>query len=84
MNFWLWGATGLLVGLVPCGIVCLRASLLDALVAVQLATTVVTLVLVLLCEGFGRAEYYVLPLVSAPLALVGALVFVRFYGERWL
>lgn len=84
MNFWFWGATALLVGLVPCGIVCLRASLLDALVAVELATTVVTLVLVLLCEGFGRAEYYVLPLVLAPLALAGGLIFVRLYGEHWL
>ena len=84
MNFWLWGATALLVGLIPCGIVCLRFPLLDALVAVELATTVVTLVLVLLCEGFARPEYYTLPLVLAPLALAGGLVFVRLYGERWL
>lgn len=84
LNFWLWGATALLAGVVPCVIVCLRSPLLDALVAVQLVATIVTLVLVLLCEGLGRSEYYALPLVSAPLGLAGTLIFVRLYGERWL
>lgn len=82
MNIWLVGATILLVALAPCLLVCLRGSLLDAFVALELATTVMTLVLVLLAQGFGRSSYYALPLVLAVLGFVGMLVYLRFLGER--
>ena len=84
MNVWLIGATALLAGLLPCGFVLLRGRLTDALVALELGSTVVTVVLVLLAEGFGRSSYFVLPLVLAALSFVGTLVFVRFLGDRWL
>lgn len=84
MNVWLLAATVLLAGLVPCGWVLLRGRLLDALVAFELTSTLVTVVLVLLAEGFHRSSYFVVPLVLAALSFVGALVFVRFLGDRWL
>jgi multisubunit Na+/H+ antiporter MnhF subunit len=84
MNLWLIGATVLLAGLVPCLVVALRASLLDALVASELAATVTALALVLLAEGYHRPSYFVLPILLAVLAFVGGLVFIRFLGERWL
>ncbi len=84
MNVWLIGATALLAGLLPCGFVLLRGRLTEALVALELGSTVVTVVLVLLAEGFGRSSYFVLPLVLAALSFVGTLVFVRFLGDRWL
>ena len=84
MNVWLGAATVLLVGLVPCGWVLLRAQLLDAVVALELGSTVVTVVLVLLAEGFHRSVYFTLPLVLAGTSFVGALIFVRFLGDRWL
>jgi multisubunit Na+/H+ antiporter MnhF subunit len=84
VNVWLVAATVLLAGLVPCGWVLLRAGLLDALVALELATTLVTVVLVLLAEGFHRSSYFVVPLVLAALSFVGTLVFVRFLGDRWI
>jgi multisubunit Na+/H+ antiporter MnhF subunit len=84
VNVWLLAATVLLTGLVPCGWVLLRARLLDALVAFELTSTLVTVVLVLLAEGFHRSSYFVVPLVLAALSFVGALVFVRFLGDRWL
>jgi multisubunit Na+/H+ antiporter MnhF subunit len=84
VNVWLLAATVLLAGLVPCGWVLLRGRLLDALVAFELTSTLVTVVLVLLAEGFHRSSYFVVPLVLAALSFVGALVFVRFLGERWL
>lgn len=84
MNVWLWGATILLAGLLPCLWLGVRGSASDALVGVELAGTVVTVVLLLLAEGFHRTSYFVLPLVSAVLSFVGALVFVRFLGERHL
>ena len=84
MNVWLIAATVLLAGLLPCGWVLLRARLTDALVALELGATVVTLVLLLLAEGFHRSSYFELPVVLAALSFVGTLVFIRFLGDRWL
>ena len=83
MNAWLIAATALLVGLVPCLFVCLRAPIMDALVTLELAAVVVTLTLLLLAEGFARSSYYTLPLVLSALGFVGSLVFVRLL-DRWL
>jgi multisubunit Na+/H+ antiporter MnhF subunit len=83
VNAWLWAGTVLLLGLVPLGIVCLRAPLLDAVVALELAGIVVTLVLLVLAEGFARSVYFELSLVLAVVTLAGSLAYVRFF-ERWL
>jgi multisubunit Na+/H+ antiporter MnhF subunit len=82
VNVWLWGATTLLLGFVPCGWVALRASRVDALVALQTAGTATTLVLVLFAEGFNRASYMGLPLALAFLSFIGTLVFARFLGRH--
>jgi len=82
VNVWLWGATALLVGLVPCGWIALRETRVDALVALELAGTVSTLALVLLAQGFDRASYYSVPLALAFLSFVGALVLARFLGRH--
>jgi len=63
---------------VPCGFVAVRGSRLDALVALELATTLVTLVLVLLAQGYGRSAYYGVALALAALGFAGNLIFVRF------
>ena len=83
MNAWLIAATVLLVALLPCLYVCLRAPIMDALVALELAAVLVTLTLLLLAEGFARSSYYTLPLVLSALSFAGSLVFVRFL-DRWL
>lgn len=82
MNVWLIAATVLLAGLLPCGWVLMRAKIVDSLVALELASTLVTLVLLLLAEGFHRSSYFELPVVLAALSFVGTLVFIRFVGER--
>src|SRR5205823_11644182 len=51
VNVWLIGATALLAGLVPCGWVLLRGRLTEAIVGVELASAIVTVVLVLLAAG---------------------------------
>ena len=84
MNVWLVAATVLLAGLLPCGWVLLRGRLREALVALELASTLLTVVLLLLAEGFHRSSYFTLPLVLSALSFVGSVVFVRFFGERWL
>ena len=82
MNVWLWGATALLAGIVPCGWIALRASRTDALVALELAGTVSTLALVLMSEGFNRVSYMTVPVALAFLSLVGALLIARFLGRH--
>jgi multicomponent Na+:H+ antiporter subunit F len=84
VNVWLVAATTLLVAIVPCGWVLLRGRLTEALVALELTATLITVVLVLLAEGFHRSSYFVLPLVAAALSFVGSLVYIRFLGDRWL
>jgi multicomponent Na+:H+ antiporter subunit F len=84
MNVWLVAATVLLAGLVPCVFVMVRGTLTDALVGLELASTLTTLVLVLLAEGFHRSSYFELAMVLAALQFVGTLVFIRFLGDDWL
>ena len=84
MNVWFVGATVLLLALVPVGYVLVRGSIVEALVALDLAGTVVTLVLLLIGEGFKRNSYYTLPLVLAFTNVVAVLIFVRFLGDREL
>ena len=83
MNAWLVAGTALLVGLLPCLVVCLRAPIMDAVVALELTGVVVTLVLLVLAEGFDRSSYMILPLVLSVLSFAGSLVYVRFL-DRWL
>ena len=77
MNVWLVAATVLLAALALPLSVLLRAPHLDALVALELSSTLVVLVLLLLSEGFHRSIYTALPMTLAALSLVGGLVFVR-------
>ena len=82
MNVWLWGATALLLGLVPCGWLAVRETRVDALVALQTGGTLTTLVLVLLAEGFHRSSYMGLALALAFLSVVGTLFIARFLGRH--
>jgi multicomponent Na+:H+ antiporter subunit F len=83
VNAWLIAATVLLAGIVPLLIVCVRNGPLDALVALELASTITTFVLMLLAQGYRRDPFFDLALVSALLSFAGALTFARFL-ERWL
>jgi multisubunit Na+/H+ antiporter MnhF subunit len=83
VHVWLVAATVLLAAIGPCLLVAVRAPIVDALVAVELAGVLATLVLVLLAEGFERSSYWVLPLTASMLTIVGGLVLARFL-ERWL
>jgi multisubunit Na+/H+ antiporter MnhF subunit len=82
VNVWLWGATVLLLGFVPCWWLALRASRVDALVALQTAGTVTTLALVLLAEGFQRSSYMGLAVVLPFAGFVGTLLIARFLGRH--
>ena len=83
MNYWLWSALALLLALVPCLYVCAFKPAEDRLVALEFAGCIVTLELVLMCEGFHRPSFYDLPLTLALLSFGGGMVFARFL-QRWL
>ena len=81
MNAFLIAATVLLGMCVLPGIVIVRARPIEAVVALQLCGTTITLVLLCLAEGFHRSVYFNVPLVSALSVWVGGLVYVRFIGK---
>ena len=83
MNAWLIAAAVLLLGLVPCLVVMLRGSIVEALVGLQMAGVIETIVLLLLAEGYHRPPFFDLALVLALLSLAGGLVFARML-ERWV
>ena len=82
MNPWLAAAAALLLGFVPCGVACVRGSLMARLVALEAATGLGVLVLLALAEGFHRQAYFGTALALALLGLPGVLVFTRVL-ERW-
>jgi multisubunit Na+/H+ antiporter MnhF subunit len=83
MNYWLWAAFVLLLALVPCIYVCTFGALEDRLVALEFASSVVVIEMVLICEGFHRPSFFDLPLTLAFLSFGGGMVFARFL-QRWL
>ena len=83
MNAWLLAALVLLLGLVPCAIVCLRTTPMERLVGLEMAGTVDTLILLVLAAGYHQAIFFDLAVVLAVVSFAGGLVFARFL-ERWL
>ena len=83
MNVWLWAAFALLFSLIPCMIVSFRGDLADRLVGLEMTSVLVTVELLLLCEGFHHPSFYDLPLTLVLLSFGGGTVFARFL-QRWL
>jgi multicomponent Na+:H+ antiporter subunit F len=83
MNVWLLGATVLLAGMIPCGVVAFRGSPMDRLIGLEMAGVIGSLLLILLAQGMNQPNFYDLALALALLAFGGGLVFARFL-ERWL
>jgi multicomponent Na+:H+ antiporter subunit F len=83
MNEWLVAATALVFLLVPAGLLALRGDVFGRLVGMQLSSTIGTIALVLLAEGFDRDVYFDLAVVTAVLSFVGTLFYVRSL-DSWL
>ena len=81
MNAFLIGATALVAMVALPGIVMLRARMMDAVAALELASTTLTLAVLCLCEGFHRSAYFNVPIIAAVATWVGSLIFVRFVGR---
>jgi multisubunit Na+/H+ antiporter MnhF subunit len=76
-------AAAMLVGVFPCVVVMVREEVMAAVVAFELASSIVVLVLVCLSQGFGRSGEFEVAVLLAVLLYGSGLVFVR-NMERWL
>jgi len=83
MNIWLLAAAAMMLGFIPCGVICCRAPTIDRLVGMQLAGVVGVLTLILLARGYERPSYEDAALCVAILSYPGSLVYAHFM-ERWL
>lgn len=81
MNVYLVAATILIAALVPCLVVAVRGSIIEAVVALELGGALTTLTLVCLAEGFQRQVYFSVATVCAVTTWAGGLVVVRFVGR---
>lgn len=83
MTGFIVAAIAMLTGVVPCGIVMCRGTVMEALVAYEVVSSITVMVLILLAQGFGRSAEFELPVLLAVLGFGGGLVFARAL-ERWL
>lgn len=81
MSVWLLSAVVLVLAWLPCLGVCLLAREIDALVAVELGSTLLTSVLMLLAIAFKRQPFIDLALAFVLVSIVGSLAFARMMEE---
>lgn len=77
MNEWEIAAAVITGTILPCLAVCVLATAADALVALELAGTLLCSALMALCEGFHRQPFIDLALIFAFLTMLGAFAFAR-------
>ena len=81
MNAFLIAATALLAMLVLPGIVIVRGRPIEAVVALELCGTTITLVLLCLAAGFHQSVYFNVSIVAALCVWAAGLIYVRFIGR---
>jgi len=81
VNGFVIAATVMLASLIPAGIVLLRGKVMESVIAFELISVVVVMVLVLVGEGFRRSGEFELPVHLSVLMFGSGLVFVRFLGR---
>lgn len=81
MNEWLIAALVLLVALVAPAGVAVRAGARSGLVAVQVAGSSATLILLLLAQGFARQPFVDLALIAAVMSFIGGVVLAGFIEQ---
>jgi multisubunit Na+/H+ antiporter MnhF subunit len=82
MNLWILAGAGISLSLLPCAAMCLRGSPERRLVGLEMSGLLLTLILVVLCIGFGRQPFIDIALAMAILSYGGGLVFARFLEKH--
>ncbi len=83
LNIWSIAALLLLLGLIPCGAGLLRGRTVARLVALELASCVTALILVILAQQSQEASFYDVAIAFAVLSWPAGLIFAHFL-ERWI
>jgi len=79
---WLICAAVLAGQVTICGLVAARRRTLEALVAMELAGALATVLLVCLAVGYQRSTYGNVPIIAAVLTWIGGLIYVRFLSAK--
>lgn len=82
MNEWQIAAAVLGVALIPCLVIAVAASAPHGLAALEIASVLVTTILMLLSEGLRRQPFVDLAVVLGPMSVVGSLTFARLMERR--
>jgi multicomponent Na+:H+ antiporter subunit F len=82
VNVWVGAAVAVSSALIPCADMCLRGTPERRLVGLEMASILVTIVMVLFTVGFGRSAFIDLPVALAIMSFGGGLVFARFLGKH--
>lgn len=82
MNVFLWAGTALVALELPLLVFASLGRRADGLVALAAGSSIWTLALVLLAQGFHRTAYTVLGLAAAVVGFAGTIVFVRFFERE--
>ena len=77
MNEWEIAAAVLGLALIPCLAMTLLAAPPHGLAALEVASVLLSTILMLLAEGFHRQPLVDLAVVFAPMSLVGSMLFAR-------
>jgi multisubunit Na+/H+ antiporter MnhF subunit len=83
MNIWIAAAIALALGLGLCGLAIARSSTMGRLPALQVASTITILILLLIARGVSQSSFCDLSLALALMSFPTGLLFAHFY-ERWL
>jgi multisubunit Na+/H+ antiporter MnhF subunit len=83
VNAFVIAAIAALLGVIPCGIVVWRGTLMEAVAAFEAISSIVVVVLIFLAVGFNRFNELEMPILLAVLMFGSGLVFVHAL-ERWL
>jgi len=83
VNVWFAAAFALLILLLPCIGAALRGTTIDALVALEVATALAVVILLLVEQGLQRQTFFDVSLGLAVLTFPSTLLFARIY-RRWL
>jgi multisubunit Na+/H+ antiporter MnhF subunit len=83
VNAFVWAATILLLGYLPLLWIAMRRRPIDGLLALEMGSIMLVLVLLCLAEGFHRSFEYGVAIVASIVTTIGGLVFARFFG-RWM
>lgn len=81
-NPWLAAGAAVAVTLIPCAEMCLRGTPERRLVGLEMASVIITILMVLLTLGFGRSILIDLPLTLAIMSFGGGLVYARFLEKH--